>query len=132
MHNFRGYKSSVGVGSVKASGSIDVHDNVVWNVSSYMQKGDEDKNILGPSDHTVSNWVAKGYGYGSININPATIPASSNSSNEESRDTEHRTEKKQSSNTSGNESTKTPGFEVCCGLLSLFAVFLHIRKQARY
>jgi hypothetical protein len=128
MHDFRGYKSSVGVGSVKASGSIDVHDNVMWNVSSYMQIGDKDKNILGPSDHNVSNWVAKGYGYGSININPATIPASSTSSSEESRDIEHRTEKKQSSNTSGKESTKTSGFEVCSGLLSLFAVLLCKRK----
>ena len=128
MHDFRGYEKSIGVGNVHANGSINVHDNVMWNVSSYMQIGDEDKNIVGPSDHSVSNWVAKGYGYGSINRNSATIPASSTSSSDGSRDTEQVTEKKESSNTSEKESTKTPGFEVCCGLLSLFAVFLHKRK----
>jgi hypothetical protein len=34
----------------------------------------------------------------------------------------------QSSNTSGKGSTKTPGFEVVRGIVSLLAVFLHKRK----
>jgi uncharacterized membrane protein len=37
----------------------------MWNVSPYIQVG-SGSNTLGPSDHSVANWVAKGYGYGSI------------------------------------------------------------------
>ena len=65
MHDFKGSSSSAGVGNVHASGSINVHDNVMWNVSPYIQVG-SGSNILGPSDRNVENWVAKGYGYGSL------------------------------------------------------------------
>ncbi len=65
MHDFRGSSNSAGIGNVHASGSINVYDNVMWNVSPYIQVG-SGTNILGPSDHNVVNWVAKGYGYGSV------------------------------------------------------------------
>ncbi|AYK14707.1 MAG: right-handed parallel beta-helix repeat-containing protein [Methanosarcina flavescens] len=65
MHDFKGSSSSAGVGNWNAKGSISVHDNVMWNVSPYVQVG-SGSNILGPSDHNVNNWVAKGYGYGSL------------------------------------------------------------------
>jgi hypothetical protein len=45
--------------------------------------------------------------------------------------TEQTPEQKQSSNTSGNGSTKMPGFESICGILSLLAVFIYKRKQKR-
>jgi hypothetical protein len=64
MHDFKGSSSSAGVGNIHASGSISVHDNVMWGVSPYVQVG-SGSNTLGPSDHNVDNWVAKGYGYGS-------------------------------------------------------------------
>jgi hypothetical protein len=65
MHDFKGSSSSAGVGNWNAKGSISVYDNVMWNVSPYVQVG-SGSNILGPSDHNVNNWVAKGYGYGSL------------------------------------------------------------------
>ena len=74
MHDFRGSDGSAGIGSVRARGSINVYDNVMWNVSPYMQIGSKDNNTLGPDDQNVSNWVAKGYGYGSINITSKSDP----------------------------------------------------------
>jgi PKD repeat protein len=69
MHDFRGSSNNAGVGNVHASGSINVHDNVMWNVSPYIQVG-SGTNILGPSDHNVANWMGKGYGYNSTgNLN---------------------------------------------------------------
>jgi hypothetical protein len=65
MHDYKGSSSSAGVGKWNAKGSISVQDNVMWNVSPYVQVG-SGSNILGPSDHNVENWVAKGYGYGSL------------------------------------------------------------------
>jgi len=65
MHDFKGSSSSAGIGNIHASGSISVHDNVMWNVSPYVAVG-SGSNTLGPSDHSVENWVAKGYGYGSL------------------------------------------------------------------
>ena len=65
MHDFKGSSSSAGVGNFNARGSINVHDNVMWAVSPYVMVG-SGSNILGPSDHSVENWVAKGYGYGSL------------------------------------------------------------------
>ena len=91
MHDFRGYGKSAGIGNVHASGSINVHDNVMWNVSPYMQIGDKDKNLLGQSDQNVSNWVTKGYGYGSINITSAIITESSTSSSGGNRNVEQNT-----------------------------------------
>ena len=72
LHDYSG-SNSVGIGKVHASGSVNVHDNIMWNISSYMQIGSGDNNTLGPSDQNVSNWVAQGYGYGSINITSTTI-----------------------------------------------------------
>jgi uncharacterized membrane protein len=65
MHDFKGSSSSAGIGNWNAKGSISVHDNVMWAVSPYIEVG-SGSNILGPSDHSVENWVAKGYGYGSL------------------------------------------------------------------
>ena len=65
MHDFKGSSSSAGIGNFNARGSINVHDNVMWAVSPYIMVG-SGSNILGPSDHSVENWVAKGYGYGSL------------------------------------------------------------------
>ena len=65
MHDYKGSSSSAGIGNWNAQGSISVHDNVMWNVSPYIEVG-SGSNTLGPSDHSVENWVAKGYGYGSI------------------------------------------------------------------
>ena len=65
MHDYKGSSSSAGIGNWNAKGSISVHDNVMWNVSPYIEVG-SGSNILGPSDHSVENWVAKGYGYGSL------------------------------------------------------------------
>jgi len=65
MHDYKGSSSSAGIGNWNAKGSISVHDNVMWNVSPYVEVG-SGTNILGPSDHSVENWVAKGYGYGSL------------------------------------------------------------------
>ena len=64
MHDFKGSSSSAGIGNVNAKGSISVHDNVMWGLSPYIQVG-SGSNILGPSDISLKNWVAKGYGYGS-------------------------------------------------------------------
>jgi PKD repeat protein len=74
MHDFRGSEGSAGIGRVRARGSINVYENVMWNVSPYMQIGSEDNNTLGPDDQNVSNWVEKGYGYDSINITPKSDP----------------------------------------------------------
>ncbi|MDY9927051.1 right-handed parallel beta-helix repeat-containing protein [Methanosarcina sp.] len=65
MHDYKGSSSSAGIGNWNAKGSISVSDNVMWNVSPYVEVG-SGSNILGPSDHNVENWVAQGYGYGSI------------------------------------------------------------------
>lgn len=65
MHDFKGSSSSAGIGNWNAKGSISVHDNVMWNVSPYVEVG-SGSNILGTSDRSVANWVAKGYGYGSL------------------------------------------------------------------
>jgi len=64
MHDYKGSSSSAGIGNWNAKGSITVQDNVMWNVSPYVEVG-SGTNILGPSDHSVENWVAEGYGYGS-------------------------------------------------------------------
>ncbi len=74
MHDFRGSDGSAGIGRVRTRGSFNVYENVMWNVSPYMQIGSEDNNTLGPDDQNVSNWVEKGYGYDSINITPKSDP----------------------------------------------------------
>ena len=75
MHDFRGSDNSAGIGSVRARGSINIYDNVMWNVSPYMQIGSQVNNTLGSDDQNVSNWVAKGYGYGSIDVTSTLVDA---------------------------------------------------------
>ncbi|AKB58431.1 hypothetical protein MSBR2_1915 [Methanosarcina barkeri 227] len=65
MHDFKGSSSSAGIGSFNANGSINVYDNVMWAVSPYVMVG-SGSNILEPFDHSLENWVAKGYGYGYV------------------------------------------------------------------
>lgn len=69
LHDFQGSSASIGVAAVHASGSVKVHDNVMWAVSPYIQIG-IGTNILEPSDRNVANWVAKGYGCRIINTTP--------------------------------------------------------------
>jgi PGF-pre-PGF domain-containing protein len=76
MHDFRGSDGSTGIGSVGARGSINIYNNVIWNISTPMQIGSRDNNTLRPSDQNVSNWVAQGYGYGSIDITSILVDAS--------------------------------------------------------
>ena len=65
LHDYKGSSNSAGIGNVKSSGAINVRDNVMWAVKPYSQIK-IGANILGSEDHNVDNWVAKGYGYGSM------------------------------------------------------------------
>jgi PKD repeat protein len=65
FHDYSGSAGNAAVQPVHASGSVSVHDNVLWNVGS-IAFGTSSNNIINPSDRNVANWVAKGYGYGSI------------------------------------------------------------------
>jgi hypothetical protein len=65
FHDYRGSSGSAVVQPVHASGSVSVHENVLWNVGD-VKMGKTSNNIINPSDKNVGNWVAKGYGYGSI------------------------------------------------------------------
>jgi parallel beta-helix repeat protein len=109
MHDFRGSSNSAGIGSVRAKGSINIHDNIMWNVSPYMQVGSQANNMLGPEDENVSNWVAKGYGYGSIDAASIILTSS-----------EEKTEPK------GN--LKMPAFELSYGIIGLLSVFLYKKR----
>ena len=109
MHDFRGSSNSAGIGSVRAKGSINIHDNVMWNVSPYMQIRSQVNNKLGPDDQNVSNWVAKGYGYGSIDVTSIILTSS-----------EEKTEPK------GN--LKMPAFGLSYGIVGLLAVFLYKKR----
>ena len=75
IHDFTGSSNSAGIGSVRARGSINIHDNVMWDVSPYTQVSSQTNNTLGPDDKNVSNWVAKGYGYGSIDVASTILTA---------------------------------------------------------
>ncbi len=61
FHDYKGSSGSAAVQPVHASGSVSVHDNVLWNVGS-IAFGASSNNIINPSDRNVANWVAKGYG----------------------------------------------------------------------
>ena len=76
MHDFRGSSNSAGIGSVRAKGSINIHDNVMWDVSPYMQIRSQANNTLGSEDENVSHWVAKGHGYGSIDTTSIILTSS--------------------------------------------------------
>jgi Pectate lyase superfamily protein len=65
LHDYRGSSGSAAVQPVHASGNVNVHENVLWNVGP-ISMGSGSGNIINPSDRSVDNWVAKGYGYGSI------------------------------------------------------------------
>ena len=55
MHDFRGSsRSAAGMGNVRASGSIHVHNNVMWNVSPYIEIGSGPGNILESHPITTS------------------------------------------------------------------------------
>jgi hypothetical protein len=65
FHDYRGSSGSAAVQPVHASGSVSVHDNVLWNVGG-INMGKTSNNIINPSDKNADGWVAKGYGYGSM------------------------------------------------------------------
>jgi hypothetical protein len=65
FHDYRGSSGSAAVQPVHASGSVSVHNNVLWNVGG-IKMGTTSQNVIDPSDKSVESWVAKGYGYGSI------------------------------------------------------------------
>jgi hypothetical protein len=70
LHDYRGSSGSAAVQPVHASGSVNFHDNVLWSVGP-ISMGSGSGNIISPSNKNVANWVAQGYGYGSIGIIPA-------------------------------------------------------------
>lgn len=72
MHDYRGSSGSYAVAPVHASGSVSVHDNVLWNVGS-ISFGTSKDNIINPSDKSVASWVVKGYGAGSGSIVPPVV-----------------------------------------------------------
>jgi len=109
MHDFKGSSSSAGVGNVGASGSISVHDNVMWAVSPYIQVG-SGSNVLGPSDQSVKNWVAKGYGYGSIGNTASSTKVTSSTSATSSTNV--------TSSTSATSSTSTAQQSPVAGFVS--------------
>jgi Pectate lyase superfamily protein len=65
FHDYHGSSGSAAVQPVHASGSVSVHDNVLWNVGA-ISMGSGSGNAINPSNHNVANWVAQGYGCGSI------------------------------------------------------------------
>jgi hypothetical protein len=65
FHDYRGSSGSAAVQPVHAKGSVSVHDNVLWNVGG-ISMGSGSGNVINPSNRNVEDWVAKGYGYGSI------------------------------------------------------------------
>jgi hypothetical protein len=65
LHDYRGSSGNAAVQPVHASGSVSVHDNVLWNVGP-ISIGSGSGNIINPSNKNVAYWVTRGYGYGSI------------------------------------------------------------------
>lgn len=63
LHDFCGSSENAGIGSVNASGSINAHDNVMWNVSPYSEITLGTGNKLDPIENqTVEYWENLGYG----------------------------------------------------------------------
>ncbi|MGA9111777.1 MAG: glycosyl hydrolase family 28-related protein [Smithella sp.] len=65
FHDYIGSSGNAAVQPRHASGSVSVHDNVLWNVGK-ISMGSGSGNIMDPSDKNVKDWVFKGYGYVSI------------------------------------------------------------------
>jgi len=91
LHDYHGSSGNSAVESVHASGSVSVNNNVLWNVGS-INMGTSTNNIVNPSDQNVESWVAKGYGYGSINAAPTTTTSDSTNANSQT-DTSNQTDK---------------------------------------
>lgn len=73
-HDYRGSSGSYVVAPVHASGSVSVHDNIIWACGS-IGYGTTANNTINPTDHNIANWVAKGYGAGaSGNVAPPIVP----------------------------------------------------------
>ena len=114
MHDYKGSSSSAGIGNWNAKGSISVRDNVMWNVSPYVEVG-SGSNILGPSDRSVENWVAKGYGYGSLGSVSTSQETTISSASEDAQTAVNETsaaeakEDEVTAGTEGNETAITKG-----------------------
>jgi hypothetical protein len=61
FHDYQGSSGNAAVQPVHASGTVLVYNNVLWKVGG-IKYGTTSKNIINPSNTTVANWVAKGYG----------------------------------------------------------------------
>jgi hypothetical protein len=61
FHDYKGSSGSYAVAPYKASGSVSVSNNVLWNVGA-IRFGAVSNNIINPSDRNVQSWVKKGYG----------------------------------------------------------------------
>ena len=61
FHDYRGSKGNDVTQPVHASGSVSVHDNVIWNVGEICI-GTAQNNIINMPDHNITNYVNEGYG----------------------------------------------------------------------
>src|SRR5659263_221908 len=57
-HDYRGSSGSYVVAPVHVSGSVSVHDNIIWNCGS-IAYGTITNNTINPTDRNIANWVAK-------------------------------------------------------------------------
>jgi len=80
FHDYKGSSGSAAVQPVHASGTVSVHDNILWNVGS-ISMGTTSNNKIDPSDQNVENWVHKGYGYGSLGITADSTETTSTETN---------------------------------------------------
>lgn len=64
FHDYKGSSGSAAVQPVHATGSVSVHNNVLWNVGGILM-GSGSGNVINPSDQNVVDWVSQRYGYGS-------------------------------------------------------------------
>ena len=100
--------------------------------------------ILSDEDDKYLYFTAKTPGFSPFAITgkstaTAIQPAAENKTQPTVNDTQNKTgytianveqtpEQKHNTNTSGKESTKTPGFEIASGIVCLFSVFLYKRR----
>jgi len=78
MHDYTGSSDSYAVAQVNASGSVNVHENILWNVGS-IAYGTTKNNIINLPDRIISSWITKGYGAGSSgnvisHVEPPVVP----------------------------------------------------------
>lgn len=72
-HDYRGSSGSYVVAPVHATGSVSVHENIIWACGS-IGYGTTANNTINPTDHNIANWVAKGYGAGaSGTVSPPVV-----------------------------------------------------------